>query len=97
MKDYMRNLKEAIRAKYGCDCYHLRTTLVRKSFAGEPSWGGNVEVFELAGHRKAEIAYAWHYRDGEQKVRYVTQLASAKIRSPVQAVEAAVESGEFSR
>src|SRR5437870_7049113 len=60
-------LKDAIRATHGCESLHVESVPVKEVFEGQAAWEGKVEVFDLVGHRQAKRAYAWSYRDGNQK------------------------------
>jgi hypothetical protein len=55
-------------------------------------WEGVVEVFELEGHPVAHRAYAWaHDTDDPQKPRrHVTVLHVHPVKSPRDAVQAAI-------
>jgi hypothetical protein len=56
-----------------------------------PVWEGVVHVFDLAGHRKATRAYAWSFPiAGSTKRRFFTVLHMGRIRSPLDAVRAAI-------
>jgi hypothetical protein len=48
---------------------------VKEVFNGKTIWEGNVEVFDLQEHPKANTTYAWsHATDAPQPKRHVTVL-----------------------
>jgi hypothetical protein len=54
-------------------------------------WDGTVHVFDLAGHPKANRAYAWsHSLDGGPKRRFFAVLGIPPINGPRDAVRAAI-------
>jgi hypothetical protein len=64
------------------------TVPVHEVFQGQTVWQGDVEVFDLNGHPKAERAYAWSHLDGEkdERTRFVTVLELPPVNSPETAV-----------
>lgn len=63
-KKYIATLKEAIRATHGCGSRHFTTVPVTEKFRGKIAWQGEVEVFDLINHPKAQLCYAWAYDEG---------------------------------
>jgi hypothetical protein len=65
---------------------------VTESFQGQIVWQGEVEVFNLRGHPKAKICYAWAHATGEddQGKRYVAVLELPPVDSAQTAVKAAI-------
>ena len=64
---------------------------VREKFKGELVWEGVVHVFDLEGHPKATRAYAWSSPiDGSTKRRFFAVLQMGSIKSPIDAVRAAI-------
>ncbi len=61
---YIAKLKEAIRATHGCGARHFTTVPVTETFRGKIVWHGDVEVFDLINHPKAQHCYAWAYQEG---------------------------------
>lgn len=86
---YISELRAAIRQLHGCQAYHAETVSVTESFQGEVVWQGEVEVFNLRGHPKAERAYAWAH-DTDNGKRYVAVLKLPPVDSPQSAVKAAI-------
>ncbi|MCA1624999.1 MAG: hypothetical protein LC778_14605 [Acidobacteria bacterium] len=52
-------------------------------------WQGDVEVFTIRGHPKANRAYAWAHETDKGK-RYVAVLELPPVDSPQNAVRAAI-------
>jgi len=64
---------------------------IRETFEGKPVWEGVVHVFDLAGHPKATRAYAWSSPiEGSDKRRFFAVLQMGAIKSPQDAVRAAI-------
>ena len=61
---YIAKLKKAILATHGCGARHFTTIPVTEMFRGKIAWQGNVEVFDLIKHPKAQHCYAWGYNEG---------------------------------
>jgi len=57
---------------------------------GQTVWDGTVHVFDLAGHPKATRAYAWSYELPDGKRRFFAVLHADPIKSPRDAVRAAI-------
>lgn len=91
MRAYLDEVAHAIRELHGCECVHVRTVPVSEVFRGREIWAGNVEVFDLTGHRKALRAYAWGYpapTAGGWEVTTVLQIPP--VDSPQTAVKVAI-------
>jgi hypothetical protein len=84
-------LKDAIRATYGCESLHVESVPTKEVFEGQTAWDGTVEVFDLVGHPKAKRAYAWSYRDGDE-TKSVAVLEIPPVDSPQSAVKVAIAS-----
>jgi hypothetical protein len=84
-------LKDAIRETHGCESLHVNSVQVKEVFEQETAWEGTVEVFDLVGHPKANRAYAWSYRDGDE-TKSITVLHLAPVNSPQMAVKVAIAS-----
>ena len=71
---------------------YRETVPVHEIFQGQTVWKGEVEVFDLAGHPKANRAYAWSRRDSvkDETERYVTVLELPPVASPLTAVRASI-------
>jgi hypothetical protein len=60
---------------------------VHEVFQGKTLWQGDVEVFGLNGHPKANRCYAWSYGDPEQ---IITILELPPVYSPESAVKVGI-------
>ena len=71
---------------------HVETVPIIESFEGQTIWEGNVEVFDLEDHPKANRVYAWSHIAGEndEQKRYVTVLHIPPVDSPQTAVKLAI-------
>ena len=82
-------LKDAIRVTHGCESLHVESVLVKELFEDEPAFEVTVGVFDLVGHPKANRAYAWSHRDGDEP-KSSAVLHVAPVNSPQSAVKAAI-------
>ncbi len=89
---YIQELKDVIKKLHGVDSTHRQSVSVKEVFRGETIWEGIVEVFELHGHDKANIAYAWTHDTDDPKVprRSVAVLHVPPAVSPETAVRLAI-------
>jgi hypothetical protein len=64
---------------------------VKEVFEGKTVWEGVVHVFDLDGHPRATRAYAWSSPvEGSDRRRFYAVLHLGGIRSPLDAVRAAI-------
>jgi hypothetical protein len=70
---------------------HVETVWVHETFLGKSVWHGNVEVFLLAGHPRAEKCYAWTQSLGRRskRVRFFAVLGTTIIKTALDAVRMA--------
>jgi len=89
---YTEELRDVIRKLHGVESTHKESVPVKEVFKGRTIWEGVVEVFELHGHEKANIAYAWSHAtdDSETPKRSVTVLHIPPAVSPITAVRLAI-------
>lgn len=86
----MGELQAAIKLEHKCKPTHRETVFVHeKTDSGETVWRGYVEVFDIAGHKKAKTCYAWQHVRGNE-VKIITVLGSSVISSAQRAVQAAI-------
>ena len=83
-------LRQAIRDLHGLESEHLRSEPVREMFRGEVAWEGDVEVFKVFGHAKAQHAYAWSHETDAGKRAFVAVLGVPPVNSSQDAVRAAI-------
>jgi hypothetical protein len=87
----LKALREAIEGMHGGTATLAQSLPVRETFEGKTVWEGVVHVFELAGHPKATRAYAWSSAiEGSDKRRFFAVLHQGAIKSPLDAVRAAI-------
>jgi len=88
---HIEALMAAIILKHRCRAVHRETVVIHeKTEADETVWEGLVSVFDLSGHRKAKVCYAWPHFKPNGKVKLITVLGSRTIDSPRKAVQAAI-------
>ena len=89
---YIEALKDVIRKLHGIESTHRHSVPVKESFNGQTVWEGTVEVFDLHGHPKVNIAYAWTHDtdDPERPQEHVTVLHVPPAVSPITAVRLAI-------
>jgi hypothetical protein len=64
---------------------------VKEEFGADTVWEGAVHVFDLENNAKATRAYAWSSPiEGSDKRRFFAVLHMGPIKSPVDAVRAAI-------
>jgi hypothetical protein len=84
-------LKHAVESQHGGRATLAQSVPVRETFEGKPVWEGVVHVFDLAGNPKATRAYAWSSPiEGSEKRRFFAVLHISGIKSPQDAVRAAI-------
>ena len=89
---YISELQDVIRKLHGVESRHVESVSVKEEFGGKTVWEGAVEVFQLIGHPKASLLYAWSHDtdDPKKPKRHVTVLHIAPILSAEAAVRAAI-------
>ena len=77
---------------HNCGAVYRETVPVHEVFRGQTVWQGEVEVFDLFNHPKAETCYAWSHAEGpdDKGERFVTVLEIPPVESPVTAVRASI-------
>ena len=90
-KESINDLRVAIETQHGGNASLAQSVPVHETFKGETVWEGVVHVFDLDGHPKATRAYAWSSPiGGSDKRRFYAVLHLGRIRSPADAVRAAI-------
>jgi|SRR4030081_58140 hypothetical protein len=88
------NSEELIRAvehQHNCKARLVRSVPVKDMRGAETVWEGVVQVFEIYGNPKATAAYAWSSPiEGSDKRRFFAVLHAGPVKSPVDAVRAAI-------
>jgi len=84
-------LRKAVEAQHGGTATLVTKLPVHEVFQGKTVWQGVIHVFDLEGHPKATRAYAWSSPiEGSDKRRFYAVLHLGGIRSPLDAVRAAI-------
>ena len=90
MASHIQELRDVIRRLHGVESKHLESVPVKESFQGKVVWDGIVEVFQLIGHPKAGMAYAWTHETDSGTKRHVAVLQVHPVVSARDAVQAAI-------
>ncbi len=91
MEEEVESLRLAVESLHSCRATFGQTVPVSETFQGQPVWEGVVHVFEIEGHPTATRAYAWSSPiEGSDKRRFFAVLQLGAIKSPVDAVRAAI-------
>jgi hypothetical protein len=84
-------LRWAVESPHGGTATLVQAVPVKEVFEGKTVWEGIVHVFDLEGNAKATRAYAWSSPiEGSDKRRFYAVLHLGGIRSPLDAVRAAI-------
>ncbi len=83
-------LEEAIRHMHGCEPTFVESVPVREAFNGKTIWEGEVQVFDVKGHKSATRVYAWSHATDGSKRKFYAVLHEGPIDSPVKAVRASI-------
>jgi len=75
-------LRRVIRELHGCESELLGCIEVSELVGDTPIWQGQVQVFQLIGHARARLCFAW-IANG----RFYAVLESPIVRSPLDAVK----------
>ena len=85
------DLQQAVEAQHGGTATLAQTVPIHETFNRQVVWDGVVHVFDLDGHPSATRAYAWSSPiEGSNKRRFYAVLHLGGIRSPLDAVRAAI-------
>src|SRR3954462_11467281 len=84
-------LKLAVESQHECMASLAQSVPVKETHCGATVWEGVVHVFDLTGHPTATRAYAWSSPiEGSDKRRFFAVLHQGPVKSPVDAVRAAI-------
>jgi hypothetical protein len=91
-QDYIARVQTAVQHLHNCGAKWLRTVHVHEVFRGKTAWDGDVELFVLTGHPKAQRAYAWAHLDGpkDEKTRFVAVLEIPPVKDAKTAVQVSI-------
>src|SRR3984885_14618905 len=86
-----RELQRAVERMHTCKATLSQSVPVSETFEGKTVWEGVVHVFDLKGHMTATRAYAWSSPiEGSDKRRFFAVLHEGPVKSPADAVRAAI-------
>ncbi len=87
--EYIAILVQAFQDLHNCKATHIASEPVQERFQGKTVWDGEVEVFTLQGHPKAQKGYAWA-SDPKNKSTIASVLEIPPVDSAQTAVRAAI-------
>jgi hypothetical protein len=85
----IEKLRAAVQRIHGAPAAYRRTETVREILAGKP-WASEVAVFDLLGHHRSAVCFAWPSMDGK---RFFAVLQEGPVRSSLDAVRTSIEQG----
>jgi hypothetical protein len=86
-KDYIERLKQVIFHLHKSGSKHVGTVPVEEIFHGQTLWKGDVEVFDLTEHPKAQRCYGWTHGEPEE---FITILELPPVTDAKSAVKVGV-------
>jgi hypothetical protein len=91
-REYLDRLQVAIQHLHNCGAVWRESVPVHEMFRGKTVWRGDVEVFDLTGHPKAQRCYAWSHPDGpdNRNEPFVAVLEIPPVVGPQAAVKAGI-------
>ena len=89
-------LKRAIESEYGGTATFVESLLVHENYDDQAVWERMVHIFDIAGHPRAQRAYAWSHEDSSGKRRSAAVLGIPGIDTPVDAVRVAIVANQKS-
>jgi hypothetical protein len=86
--DDIARLEAAIMQLHDCGAIWHKTVPVYEVLRDQTVWKGEVEVFNLKGHPKANRCYGWAHRNGknDEDERFITVLEIPPVESASTAV-----------
>lgn len=88
---YIERLTKTVQDMHQCRAKHVRGIPITERYQGQIVWSGIVELFNLEGHPKTGVCYAWAAKDGD-KENFTAVLKLPPVDSPETAVRAAIMS-----
>ena len=83
-------LQDAIRHMHGVESTWIESVEVDETFEGAQVWKGEVQVFELVEHPKAQRCYAWSEASQGNRRRFFAALHVPPVESAVAAIRASI-------
>ena len=85
------HLRKAVKSCHRCRATFVQTVPIAETFQNQSVWEGTVHVFDLDGHPTATRAYTWSSPiEGSTKRQFFAVLHTGAIKSPLDAVRAAI-------
>ena len=90
----LEELQRTIKRLHKCKAFYFETVVVVEKFGLETVWQGPVHSFQIEGHPRARLCFAWAspIKDST-KIRQYTVLCVPPIDSPEKAVRASIVQG----
>ena len=82
-KSHIERLKQVIFHLHKARATHAGSVPTGKKFFGKTIWKGDVEIFNLIGHPKATICYAWTYGEPEEFITILEMPPITDVKSAV--------------
>jgi len=88
-QEYLARLQAAIQQLHDCGANFRETAPVQEVVQGRTLWQGEVEVFDVYGHPRTKVCYAWSHRAGkaDKGEQLVAMLQIPPVISPEIAVK----------
>jgi hypothetical protein len=86
---YIVALQRIVSEIHGCASVHFQTVRVREVIVEKVVWEGDVEVFAVLGHPRAQRCFAWVLRQASNgdEVRFFAVLETSVVRTPLDAIK----------
>jgi hypothetical protein len=93
---YIEELQDAIKKLHNAEARHFESVPVKETHKGQTVWEGVVEVFELIGHPKASMIYAWaHERWAGPRLAIRTVESREAARRPKRTLRLLLKADRF--
>jgi hypothetical protein len=84
-------LQRSVEHQHDCKARLVQSVPVKETQGTDTVWEGVVHVFEIYGNANAATAYAWSSPiEGSAKRRFFAVLHAGPVKSPLDAVRAAI-------
>jgi len=84
-------LQRTVEHQHHCKARLVQSVPVKETHGADTVWEGVVHVFDIYGNDKATAAYAWSSPlEGTTKRRFFAVLHQGPVKSPLDAVRAAI-------
>ena len=91
-KEHFERLKRTVECLHRCVAVRVSSKRVKEILPNGAAWEGDVEVFDLHDHPKADRVYAWSHDTGdlENPQQHITVLQIPPATTPLRAVQVAI-------